>query len=460
MSPVTAPDALGTLGASVGLHWMLLTAFLVMFMQAGFAMLETGFCRAKNASHVFFMNFGVYFLGVLGFWAAGYALQMGGVGDATELSVVLAGHRFGLMGLHGFLLGPEALSAGALALFVHHMVFLDTAMTIPTGAMAERWKTINFLFYCAVMSMLVYPVFAHWVWGGGWLARLGTDFGLGHGCLDFAGSGVVHLVGGTAALAGAAVLGPRIGKYDASGRAAPIPGHDIPMAIVGIFILGFGWFGFNTSGAVSGTDPRVALVAANTMLASSAGAAAAMLYTYFKIEKFELSMTANGFLAGLVAITAPCAFVQPWAAVVIGALGGLLACLANSVLDHLLRIDDPVGAVSVHLAAGAWGFLALGLFADGSYGDGLNGVAGGVRGLFYGDPGQMGAQTIGALACVAWSFGVCWSFFKLCDLVWGIRVAPEVELQGLDLKECGGSAYPDFSVRTRVGRQSNWTLMP
>ena len=462
MNAAPAPDAMAALASSVSLHWILLTAFLVMFMQAGFAMLETGFCRAKNASHTFFMNFCVYFLGILGFWAAGYALEMGGTGLGSgalaDFGVTLAGHRFGLAGLQGFLLGPDMATAGVCALFVHHMVFLDTAMTIPTGAMAERWKTSNFLMYCFWMSMLVYPVFGHWVWGGGWLAGLGTAFGLGHGCLDFAGSGVVHLLGGTAALAGAKVLGPRLGKYDEQGLSHPIPGHHLPMAIIGIFILGFGWFGFNTSGGAGGGDSRVALVAMNTMLASAAGGATAMFYIYFKIAKFEPGMTANGFLAGLVSITASCAFVDPWAAVLIGGLGGLLACLAASVLEHLFRIDDPVGAISVHAVGGAWGMLALGLFADGSYGDGLNGVGGGVRGLFFGDATQLGAQVLGMVACVAWAYGTCWAFFKVTDRIWGIRVAPAVELRGLDIEECGSSAYPDFPIRSSHAREAHWTL--
>jgi Amt family ammonium transporter len=378
---------------------------------------------------------------------------MGGAGAAGgEFGVTLAGHYFGLAGTHGFLLGPGAATAATLALFLRHMVFLDTAMTIPTGAMAERWRTVNFLFYCFWMSLLVYPLFAHWLWGGGWLATLGQSFSLGHGCVDFAGSGVVHLIGGSAALAGAWVLGPRIGKYDDNGLSVPIPGHNLPMAIIGIFILGFGWFGFNTAGA-AGTS--VALVAVNTMLASAAGASGAMFYTYFKIDKFEPSMTANGFLAGLVSITASCAFVQPWAAVLVGGLAGLLTCVANSVVEHLMHIDDPVGAIAVHAVCGAWGLLALGLFADGSAGDGLNGVAGGVRGLFYGDASQLGAQAIGALACVTWAFGMNWAFFKVSDKIWGIRVHPNVELQGLDIGECGSDAYPGAAVRS--GR-SQWTV--
>ena len=451
-APLPIADPVADLGTLVGLHWLLLTAFLVMFMQAGFAMLETGLCRAKNASHTFFMNFSVYFLGVLGFWAAGFAIQMGS--GPSELSAMVAGRHFGLMGAEGFLLGPGAAVTGTLALFIRHMVFLDTAMTIPTGAMAERWKTANFLFYCFWMSIVVYPVFAHWVWGGGWLAELGRNFALGHGCIDFAGSSVVHLVGGTVALAGVAVLGPRIGKYGENGMATPIPGHNLPMAIIGIFILGFGWFGFNTLAA---TGVTVALVAVNTMLASAAGAAGAMFYTYFKIDKFEPGMTANGFLAGLVSITASCAFVQPWAAVLIGLLAGLLVCVANSVVEHLFHLDDPVGAIAVHGFCGAWGLLALGLFADGSAGDGLNGVPGGVRGLFYGDPSQLGAQVVGALACLVWAFGTAWAYFKVTDKIWGIRVNTEVELQGLDIAECGGEAYPASSARSNR-REAQWTV--
>jgi len=295
--------------------------------------------------------------------------------------------------------------------------------------------------------MLVYPVYANWVWGGGWLSQLGVNFGLGHGHVDFAGSSVVHLLGATAALTGVWILGPRIGSMIPTAGAVPIPGHHLPMAIIGIFILGFGWFGFNTSGALSGLDSRISLVVMNTMLASAAGALAAMFYLYFKIDRFDPGMTANGFLAGLVSITASCAFVAPWAALLIGATGGILVCVSSSFLEHALKVDDPVGAIAVHGACGSWGILALGLFADGSYGDGLNGVSGGLRGLFYGDAGQLGAEIIGLLACVLWAFVTCYCFFKATDLIWGMRVSPEVELKGLDIPECGTQAYPDFSVR-------------
>jgi Amt family ammonium transporter len=444
---------------AININWILLTAFLVMFMQTGFAMLETGFCRAKNAAHTFFMNFTVYFLGIIGFWIAGFALQMGGaaltatggLGTLAPLnglfSINFMGHSLGFFGTKGFLLGNEFIDAGVLALFVHHMVFLDTAMTIPTGAMAERWKSINFLFYCMLMSVLVYPIYANWVWGGGWLSQLGSAFGLGHGSVDFAGSSVVHVLGGSAALAGAWVLGPRLGKYDRNGRAVPMPGHNIPMAIIGMFILGFGWFGFNASSTLSGSDPRVSLVVVNTMLASASGAIASMFYLYFKIEKFDPGMTANGFLAGLVSITASCAFVSPMVAFLVGGVGGILVCVISSFLEHALKIDDPVGAIAVHLGCGAWGMLAVGLFANGSYGEGTNGVPGAVRGLFYGDAGQLGAQIIGIIVCFAWAFGVCWTFFKVTDMIWGIRVNVEVEVKGLDTTECGTQAYADFVVR-------------
>jgi Amt family ammonium transporter len=463
-APSPEPPTAAEMGAALGhnivatnINWVLLTAFLVMFMQAGFAMLESGFCRAKNAAHMFFMNFSVYFLGIIGYWISGFALQMGGaagqgaIGGLAplngEFSLNLFGHSLGLFGTKGFLLGPAVYDVGVFALFVHHMVFLDTAATIPTGAMAERWKSINFIFYCLLMSMFVYPIFGNWVWGGGWLSQLGSAFGLGHGHLDFAGSSAVHLLGGVAALAGAMVLGPRIGKYDKNGRAVPIPGHHLPMAIIGSFILGFGWFGFNTSNTLSGNDLRVSVVVVNTMLASASGALAAMFYLYFKIGKFDPGMTANGFLAGLVSITASCAYVAPWAAFVIGSLAGVLVCVASSFLENVIKIDDPVGAIAVHAFCGAWGIIALGLFADGSYGEGVNHVAGTVRGLFYGDAGQFGAEIIGLISCVLWSFGCCWGFFKLTDKLFGIRVSPEIEMVGLDIPECGGLAYPDFFVK-------------
>ena len=448
---------------SINIVWTLITGFLVMFMQAGFAMVETGFCRAKNAAHTMSMNFMVYGLGMLGFWICGFALQMGGVGGVAslggtpplsgEFSITLFGKAFGLFGTKGFFLGPDVYDVGVFALFLFQMVFMDTAATIPTGAMAERWKWSSFVVFAFFMSMFVYPINANWVWGGGWLSALGTNFGLGHGHVDFAGSSVVHMVGGVAALAGAMVLGPRIGKYTKDGKAVAIPGHHIPMAIVGTFILAFGWFGFNPGSTLSGTDLRIAVVATNTMLASAAGAFAAMIVMMLKFGKPDPSMMANGMLAGLVAITAPCAFVTATASVLIGVIAGVLVVYSVFFIEQRLKVDDPVGAISVHGVNGAWGVLALGLFADGKYGDGWNNVPGTVTGLFYGAPKQFLAQCIGTLTNFVFVFVSFYVFFKIVGAVIGNRVSEETELAGLDLPEVGALAYPDFTISRGVSSE-------
>ena len=440
---------------TVNFIWILLAGFLVMFMLAGFAFCETGFTRAKNASHTMAMNIMVYGIGLLGYWACGYALQMGGVGSvaalggtgplASEYTVTIAGHTFGLFGTTGFFLSGNAYDVSVFGLFLFSMVFMDTAATIPTGAMAERWKWGSFVVYALFMSMLIYPIFGNWVWGGGWLSQLGKEFGLGHGHVDFAGSSVVHLVGGVAALAGARILGPRIGKYEKDGRVNSIPGHDIPMAILGVLILAFGWFGFNAGSTLSGGDLRITVVAVNTMLASAAGAVAAMIAITQLRGKPDLSFMANGMLAGLVAITAPCAFVNSTGAVLIGLIAGVLLVGATIFIEHRAKIDDPVGAISVHGVNGAWGVIAVGLFADGTYGQGLNGVAGGVRGLFYGGGmGQLTAEIVGAVVCIAFTFTTFHVFFKIVGYLIGNRVSAAVELEGLDMAEVGVLAYPEF----------------
>ncbi len=296
------------------------------------------------------------------------------------------------------------------------------------------------------MAMFVYPVFANWVWGGGWLAALGVNFGLGHGHVDHAGSSVVHMVGGMAALAGAIVVGPRLGKFTRNGKPIAIPGHNIPMAIIGTFILAFGWFGFNAGSTLAGTDLRIAVIAVNTMLASAAGAFSAMLFVWFRYGKPEPSILANGMLAGLVAITASSAYVNSLSAVVIGSLAGILVVTSVIFVERTLKVDDPVGAISVHGICGTWGILALGLFADGSYGNGLNGVPGPVRGLLYGDSSQFFAQCIGALICIVFVFGSFYAFFKLADRWIGYRVSPEAEYEGLDISEMGAVGYPDFAI--------------
>jgi len=459
-------DTVGHNKIAINIVWTLITGFLVMFMQTGFALLETGLTRAKNANHTMAMNIMVYAIGMLGYWICGFALQMGGVGAVAslggtppltgEFSVTLFGHAFGLFGTRGFFLGPDSYDVGVCALFLFQMVFMDTAATIPTGAMAERWKFSSFCVYGFFMSMLVYPLFANWVWGGGWLAQLGANFGLGHGHVDFAGSSVVHMVGGIAALTGAAILGPRIGKYTRDGKPNAIPGHDIPMAVTGTLILAFGWFGFNPGSTLAGGDLRIAVVAANTMLASAAGAFSATLFVWLKIGKPDPTMICNGLLAGLVAITAPCAFVSTPSAVLIGVIAGVLVVWAAFFVERTLRIDDPVGAFAVHGVNGAWGVLSLGLFADGKYGDGWNGVPGTVTGLFYGDPKQFLAQVIGTLTCFVFVFVAFYVFFKVLAKVVGMRVPAETEMAGLDLPEMGALAYPDFSMSSTA--TSAWTV--
>jgi Amt family ammonium transporter len=379
---------------------------------------------------------------------------MGGVGGVAalggaaplnhEFSLSLFGHSWGLFGMNGFFLSGNSYDVGVFTLFLFQMVFMDTAATIPTGAMAERWKFSAFLVFAFFMSMIVYPLFANWVWGAGWLAMLGKEFGLGHGHVDFAGSSVVHMVGGVAALAGAIVLGPRLGKFTKTGEPVAIPGHDIPMALAGTFILAFGWFGFNPGSTLAGGDLRIGVVAVNTMLAGAAGAFTAMTYMWWRYGKPDPSMLANGMLAGLVAITAPCAFVNSTFAVIIGGIAGLLVVFSVFFVEGKLKVDDPVGAVSVHGVCGAWGVLSLGLFADGVYGDGWNGVPGTVKGLFYGDPSQFAAQCVGTATCFVFVFVTFYAFFKLVDVTIGNRVSAEVELEGLDIPEMGALAYPDF----------------
>lgn len=444
---------------SINIVWTLITGFLVMFMQAGFAMVETGFTRAKNTAHTMSMNMMVYPIGMLGFWICGFAFMFGGVGGFSalgagtaalnhELVIHLFGKEFGLIGWKGFFLGPSVYDAGIFTLFLFQMVFMDTTATIPTGAMAERWKFLPFIVYGFFISMVIYPLFGNWVWGGGWLSQLGKHFGLGHGHVDFAGSSVVHMVGGVTALAGAIILGPRIGKFNKNGTPNAIPGHHIPMAVVGTFILAFGWFGFNSGSTLSGTDLRIGVVATNTMLASAGGTLVAMIIMWLKFGKPDPSMMCNGMLAGLVAITAPCAFVTALSAVIIGCIAGPLVVGSVFFVERVLKIDDPVGAISVHGACGAWGVLSLGLFADGTYGDGWNGVPGTVKGLFYGDPSQFTAQCIGTLTCFIVVYILAYIVFKLIEMVFGNRVSPEAELQGLDIPEMGCFGYPEFNLTT------------
>lgn len=435
--------------------WIMITGFMVFFFQCGFAMVETGFCRGKNAAHTITMNFMVFLVGAIGYFLVGFAIQFGGSGGAaglgsggTALDALFSIPGLGgIMGYKGFLLSSGGTyDAGIYALFFFQMVFMDTTVTIPTGSMAERVKYSAYVIIAFFISMIAYPFFGNWMWGGGWLATLGKNFGLGHGAVDFAGSAVVHAMGGMIALSGAIVIGPRIGKFKKDGTSRAFPGHDIPMAIIGTIILFFCWFAFNAGSTLSASDFRIPVVATNTMIAGAVGGLAAMFYMWVVYGKPDPSMTANGALAGLVAITAPCAFVNVISAFVIGIIGGLLVCLAVPFVENKLKIDDPVGAISVHCVNGLWGTIALGLFADGTYGDGLNGIAGGVKGLFYGDASQLVAQLIAVLVLFIWGFGLSYVFFKVLDKVWGLRVCPADELAGLDLPEMGVLAYPDLQL--------------
>ncbi len=350
---------------ALNMAWILVAGFLVMFMQVGFAMLETGFTRAKNAVNTMAMNVIIYPIGLIGFWLTGYGLMMGGVREwpslgaaqlpAHELAIKLGAHSYGLIGLGKFGLVSVSHEPASLAMFLFAVVFMDTGATIPTGAMAERWKFSAFFIYGFFMSMFLYPLYGNWVWGGGWLSQLGVNLGLGHGHVDFAGSSVVHMTGGVTALAGAIVLGPRIGKFRRDGAIGLLPGHNLPMAIVGTLILAFGWFGFNAGSTLAASDSRVGVIAVNTMLASAGGALSSLGYLWHRYHKPDVAIACNGLLGGLVAITAPCAFVTPAAAVLIGVTGGLLVVGSVLQLERRFRIDDPVGAIAVHGVCGLWG---------------------------------------------------------------------------------------------------------
>jgi Amt family ammonium transporter len=439
--------------AALNVAWVLLAGFLVFFMQTGFAMVETGLTRAKNVAHTMAMNVLVYCVGGIAFWICGFAFMFGNAGMMshlggshalnTEWTIHLFGKDFGLLGGEGFFLWGRAEDQGLLALFLFYLMFMDTAATIPTGALSERWKFASFLLFAFALCLVIYPVYGHWVWGHGWLAQLGVNFGLGHGHVDFAGSTVVHMVGGVAALAGAFRLGPRLGKYRPNGTPNPLPGHNVPMYMAGTLMLAFGWFGFNTGSTLSATDPNLARIAVNTALASSAGALASMSYLWSLYKKPDPSFLCNGLLAGLVAITASCAYVAPWAAVFIGASAGVLVVLSCFFLERVLHVDDPVGAISVHGTCGIWGALALGLFADGTYAPrvNFNGVAGPVAGLFYGQPTQLLAQVIGVTVNLLWVFPTAYGVFWVIGRLVGNRVSAQAELQGLDVPELGALGY-------------------
>ncbi|TDO83491.1 ammonium transporter [Halanaerobium saccharolyticum] len=399
--------------------WTLIAAFLVFFMQAGFAMVEAGFTRAKNAGNIIMKNMMDFASGSLVFWAVGFAFMFG------------SGNSF--IGSTGYFLQDAFANLGLdipiAAFFIFQTVFAATAATIVSGAMAERTNFSGYLAYSVVITAFIYPVVGHWIWGGGWLAEMGL--------VDFAGSTVVHSVGGWAALAGAIVLGPRIGKYNEDGSANALPGHNLLMAALGVFILWFGWFGFNPGSTVAGTDLSIASIAVTTNLAAAAGAVMAMIVSWIKYGKADVSMTLNGALAGLVGITAGTAAVGNLSAVIIGGLAGIIVIYAVEFFDKL-QIDDPVGAVSVHGVCGAFGTIAVGFFA----------TEGGL--LFGGGISLLITQIIGVAAVFVWAFGLGFALFKVIDAVIGLRVSEEDEIEGLDYSEHGADSYPDFMVNVKA----------
>jgi len=438
-------EAANELRLDVNVVWTCVAAFLVFFMQAGFAMVETGFTRAKNAVNILMKNLMDFSVGTIAFFLVGFGLMFG-----TSNGLFGTTH-FGLSGATG--------NDWNYTFLLFQTVFAATAATIVSGAMAERTKFLGYLLYSFFISLLIYPIFGSWAWGGlldggGWLeageGSLLAGLGLPGFC-DFAGSTVVHSVGGWLALAGAIVLGPRIGKYGPDRRPRAILGHSLPLAALGVFILWFGWFGFNAGSTTAG-DGSIGRIALTTNISAAAGAVLAMGFAWLIFKKPDASMSLNGALAGLVAITAGCATVTLLGALAIGSIAGVVVVASVIFIDRVLRVDDPVGAVSVHGVCGVWGTLATGLFNTVDAGSGAS-VAGqaGAAGLFYGGgPAQLGTQMIGIAACFAWAFGLGMALFLGIKYTIGLRVSRDEELRGLDIGEHGMEAYSGFQVFTTI----------
>jgi Amt family ammonium transporter len=450
----------GTVAISLNLLWICVGGALVMLMQAGFALVETGFTRKKNAAHTMGMNVAIFGTAFSAFFVIGFALMFGGYSfpklfgyDAAIGNHLVGSGNWVFLWRGPLFMAGKASTPAVLAYFFFMAAFMDATATIPTGAMAERWKWNNFVVWGFFCGAIYYPLFGSWTWGLGWLASLGKSMNLGFGYVDFAGSGVVHAMGGVAALAGAIVLGPRIGKYRKDGTPNAIPGHNIPMALLGVIILLFGWFGFNGASTLAATDTRFAVIIANTTIAAAFGTIASMFWVMKRLGKPDPGMFGNGLLAGLVAITAPCAFVAPWAAAAIGAIAGVLVVEAVLFIDRR-GVDDPVGAVAVHGVNGLWGVIAVGLFANGQYGqlwNGTNHGKAGVTGLFY-DASlggrQLVAQLIGVAVLCFVMFPIAYAFFKISDKVMkgGIRSDHDTELEGLDVPDMGMHGYNDENL--------------
>ncbi len=458
-------DSVGHVRIATNAAWTLNTGYLVLFMQAGFALLTCGLVRKKNAAHLMMLNFAAYVFAFLAYWAVGYAFQFGAVavnaapgnigGTPTLNQFLIGSGQWGFLGGKGFFLSGPAYDAGSNILALFQVVFMETAGYIIVGSICERINFGAFLLCELFVGAILYPVFGCWVWGGGWLSQLGNTMGLGHGYVDFAGSTVVHAVGGFCAMALSVVLGPRLGKFGPDGKARAFPAHNLVYVVSGTFILLFGWMGFNPGSTLGATDLRIGVVAINTNLAAIAGSATAMLFWHWKFGKPDVTMACNGMLAGLVAITAPCAFVTPISAVIIGVLAGLVVCLGVLFNDNVSKIDDPCGAISVHGFCGLLGAISVGVFADGTYGAGWNGVGAtsylgqagrGVTGLLYGDTKQFMVQLLGASLCAVYAFGLTFAVFKVVNGIRSMRVSEQVEQQGLDIPEFGLQGYPEDAV--------------
>jgi Amt family ammonium transporter len=414
--------------AAVNMAWTLIAGFLVWFMQLGFAFLGAGLIRAKNNVNYWTKSFMDFCISSLGFWAFGFALMFGG-------SRLFSGLDMGnsIFGYSGFFLSGASYDVSTIMLWFFQMVFAATACTIVAGAVAERMKITAYLAYSFIIGAIIYPVYGHWVWGGGWLSTLSV---LGAtGAKDFAGSGVVHMVGGLAALIGAAMVGPRIGKFNSDGTPNQFKGHNLPFVVVGTFILFFGWFGFNPGSTLAATDLRISVIAVNTFLAGVTGAVIALYWAFMRTGKMDIIAGCNGTLAGLVAITASCAYVPPWAAVLIGAISVPFMFGTAHIVERVLKVDDAVGAVPVHFGAGLWGLLSVGVFADGTYG--------GVYGLITGHAGQLVLQLVDIVTLIVWVAPTVFVLFWFIKKTMGLRVSREEELQGLDVPEHGIEAYPE-----------------
>ena len=401
--------------------WVLFATALVFLMQAGFAMLEAGATRAKNAANIIMKNVMDISIGSLVFWMVGFGFMFGA-------------NKSGWIGTNNFFLSEIDPSTDEgmfdFAFFIFQTVFAATAATIISGAVAERTKFIAYLMYTVAVTAFIYPVFGSWVWGGGWLSGLGEN-----GFIDFAGSTVVHSVGGWAALAGAIVVGPRLGKFAADKSPLAIPGHSITLAALGVFVL---WFGFNAGSTVSGNDASIAIIMVTTNLAAAAGALGALSLSYLLWKRFDASMTLNGVIGGLVAITAGTANMSPGMAALTGLIGGMVVVGAVLLLERVMKVDDPVGAIAAHGFAGAWGTVAVGLFASSAYG--------GVDGLFFGGGlAQLGVQITGVAAAFLFVFPTSFIVFKLIDMMIGMRASDEDQIRGLDISEHEAAGYPDFA---------------